>query len=350
MAEPAPFRIVCPSCSTRYAVPSVSISGSRVTCRKCGHAFIAAVLPAGSPALGQGKTSSALPPVTVEAADDAGPAAPPEPRNPEGPRPPSSPLDPAVLRDPRERTAFGCLAALSIIPWIFIAVWIVGTLGMALVLIGLIALVRWLAELFAAAYIKTNAVEVSDRQFPEIHEIAENFSRRLGKTSPTIYVMQESLWNAFAMKLAGKRLVVLLSGAVDSLLLKGSLTQLAWLTGHELGHHFAGHLDYWRYTTANLGSWFFWIRLWYSRRCELTCDRYGLVCAGSLPESLRAVCNMSVGAQLAGQVDVPEAIAQWNRHRSEFFVRYRTMYSTHPHTLWRLEALTEAAKTLGMES
>jgi Zn-dependent protease with chaperone function len=255
----------------------------------------------------------------------------------------------SALRDPKEGAAFGWLVFFSLILWLFIAIWIVSSFGVGLIIIGLIALIRRMIEMFAAAYIKTNAVEVSDRQFPEIHGIAASFAAHVGKPLPTIYVMQQNVWNALAMKIAGKRLVVLFSGAVDSLLLKGSITQLGWLVGHELGHHYAGHLNFWRHTTAQLGSWFVWVGLWYKRRCELTCDRYGLACAGSLPESLRAVCNMAVGGQLAGDVDVDQAIEQWNRHRSEFFVKYRTIYSTHPHTLWRLEELKKAGGEMGIQ-
>ena len=256
------------------------------------------------------------------------------------------PLNPASLRDPKEGTAFGWLVAFSIMLWIFLVIGIISSRGGLLLIIGFVALMQRFAQLFAAAYIKTNAVEVSDRQFPEIQNLASAFAQRLEQPLPTIYVMQDSVWNAFATKLAGKRMVVLFSGAVDSLLLKGSMTQIAWLVGHELGHHYAGHLNFWRHTTAQLGSWAVWFGLWYRRRCELTCDRYGLACANSLQESLNAVCNMSVGAQLASKVNVEQAIAQWNQYRSEFFVRYRTMYSGHPHNLWRLEALQSAAREL----
>jgi Zn-dependent protease with chaperone function len=131
-------------------------------------------------------------------------------------------------------------------------------------------------------------------------------------------------------------------------LLKGSMAQLAWLVGHELGHHYAGHLDFWRSITALFGSWFLWVGLWYRRRCELTCDRYGLACANSLSDSMRAVCNMAVGAQLAADMSIDEAIQQWQRHRSELFVRYRTLYSTHPHTLARLEELGRSARAIGV--
>ena len=253
------------------------------------------------------------------------------------------------LRDPLEGKAFAWLVFFSLFAWVFLAIWVISTLGFALLILGLIAGARHMAELFAVAHIKTNAVEVSERQFPEIQRIAAAFARQIGQPVPTIYVIQENTWNALAMRIAGKRLVVLYSGAVDSILSKGSLSQLAWVIGHEMGHHYAGHLDFLRSMTVGLGSWFVWVRLWYSRRCEFTCDRYGLACAQNLQESLRAVCNMSVGSHLASQVDIEEAIAQWNRYRSEFFVRYRTIYSTHPHTLCRLEALTKAAQELGVQ-
>ena len=274
------------------------------------------------------------------AAQPTGPARPPAPVAP--------PLSLASLRDPKESVAFGWLIFFSIGLWFILLIWIVSTLGLALLIIGLIALMRYLGELFASAYIKTNAIEVTPRQFPVVHAVARQFADRLGQPLPALYVMQHNVWNALAMKLAGRRLVVLYSGAVDSLLLKGSLTQLAWVIGHELGHHYAGHLNFWRHTTAQMGSWFIWVGLWYSRRCEFTCDRYGLACAGSLSESMRALCNMAAGAQLAGEVDLGEAIEQFRRHRSEFFVKYRTLYSTHPQILGRLDELSRAAATLGI--
>ncbi len=149
------------------------------------------------------------------------------------------------------------------------------------------------------------------------------------------------------MRIWGRRMVVLLSGAVDSILLKGNMRQLAWLVGHELGHHRAGHLDFSR-KLANLGDWCIWLKLWHSRRAELTCDRAGLYCAGSLEASQLALMNATVGAQLAAQANVEEAVRQWHQHRREFFVRYRTLYSTHPHHLARLDHLATAAAELGI--
>jgi len=60
------------------------------------------------------------------------------------------------------------------------------------------------------------------------------------------------------------------------------------------------------------------------------------------------MANMTVGAQLANLVDLEEAAQQWARHKSEFFVKYKVIYSHHPPNLWRLTALKQAARELGV--
>jgi Zn-dependent protease with chaperone function len=61
-----------------------------------------------------------------------------------------------------------------------------------------------------------------------------------------------------------------------------------------------------------------------------------------------ALMNATVGAQLADKVNVSAAVEQWQQHRGEFFVNYRTLYSTHPHLLVRLDHLNGAAQEFGM--
>ena len=255
------------------------------------------------------------------------------------------PLD--QLRDPKEKTAWLCLAVASVPLWVLIVIWVVASMGIPLIFIGLLWLAKHLGEYFAAAFIRTNGVRLAEGQLPGLHALARQAALKLGVELPEVYVLQHNVWNAFAVKLAGKRLVVLYSGAIDSLLLKGDIRQLTWLIGHELGHHAAGHLDAGRRWVV-LGGWLPWLYLWYSRRCEFTCDRVGLYCAGSLELSNAALANLAVGSQLADKVNLAEAIRQWEGHSKEFFVRYRTMYSTHPQLLCRLAELRTAAASLGI--
>ena len=255
------------------------------------------------------------------------------------------PLD--QLRDPKEKKSLAWLYIASVPAWLFLLVWIVSGFGIPLVFIGLFGLLELIGGLWFAAHLKTNAVRVSETQLPELNQVVENCCKNLGLQRPDVYVMQQNIWNAFATKIFGRRMVVLYSGAVDSILLRGDLQQLTWLVGHELGHHWAGHLN-WNQRFAKLGGWLIWVNLWHSRRSELTSDRVGLYCAGSAKASQLALMNATVGAQLANRVNVEEAAKQWQSHRGEFFVKYRTLYSTHPHLLARLEHLNLAAQEFGM--
>lgn len=254
------------------------------------------------------------------------------------------------LRDPAEKRAFAWLVVACIPVAILLVMYAVVTIGIGLLIIGVFLLARYLAELFGAAYIKSNAIEVGEHQIPDVHLAAQVCRERLGIQEPiAVYVMQENLWNAFASKLASRRVVVLLSGALDSILLRGDMNQVTWLVGHEIGHHAAGHLDFLA-RFAELGMWVPWLYLWYSRRRELTCDRIALYCCGSVDSALLAMSNLAVGAQLASAVNVDEAIAQWHRHSHELYVRYRTIYSTHPPNLWRMEETRKTAAEMQMMS
>lgn len=255
------------------------------------------------------------------------------------------------LRDPKEKTAWLWLLIAALPVWLLIGLaaagFLWGSMGFGLLIFAGFWVAGYLGELLGAAYIKTNAVRLSPQQLPEIYEFTREAAGRLGMAPPDVYVIQHNVWNAFAVKLAGRRLVVLFSGAVDSLMAHGQAKELRFLIGHELGHHVAGHLDR-KHTWVVCGAWLIWVYLWYSRRRELTCDRIGLYCAGSLNTALTAMTNLTVGAQLTPHVSVDAAVAQWEEHKGEFFVRYRVLYSTYPPLLCRLAALRDAATSLGI--
>jgi Zn-dependent protease with chaperone function len=280
----------------------------------------------------------------------AAPSAPSTPSAP--PRVPntgsrSGSIDEAALKDPSESSAFVLVCIAAAISALVVLLWILGTFGGALVILGFLFLGLAVQNGLLYGYYRVNAIAVTPTQFPEIHAAAQAFATRLGRSLPEIYVVQDSIWNAFAARLIGAKVVVLNSALVDAILLKGDHRELAFIVGHELGHHYAGHVGF-RHFVANWGGWLIWARLWYSRRCEFTCDRYGLLCAGSLDAAQRAICNMAVGAQLASRVDIGQARQQWESRRGEFFVRYRALYSTHPHVLDRLTTLERAAAELSV--
>jgi len=257
---------------------------------------------------------------------------------------PSATIDIGSWRDQKEQTA-------AIIMWIFAVVTMLVILAlfnvMLLFWLPLIWIIKRISQCFILAYFKTNALLVSRDQFPEIDAMVENFSQRLGIPRPDVYIIQEGIWNAFAAKLAGKKIVVLFSGAIDSIIEGGELEDVGFVVAHELSHIAAGHLNF-SASLMRLGGWFVWVALWHSRRAELTCDRLALACCGRTEPVLRALANMTAGARLAGNVNLEAVKQQWYKYKGEFFVGYRTLYSTHPHKLCRIVETIDLAKQRGM--
>ena len=319
------MRTQCPRCSSQFKIAH-EYEGNRVKCPKCLKPFVIEKRPVILQTSSKGLLR------TRDTSDSLVGR-------------PSLSID--QLRDPLEGLARIFLVLAAIPVWIVLMLWIIGGLGIPLIAIGIIGLAVYLSHLFSLAYFKTFAVRVSAQQFPEIYQAAAQVSRKLYMDLPDIYIAQNSLWNAFATRLAGTRIVVLHSAAVDAILLKGDIAQLMWLIGHEMGHHAAGHIGVWA-GLMRLGGWLPWFGLWYSRRGELTCDRIGLYACGSATAAIRALCNMTVGAQLAHRVNIKAAILQWHEHKDELYVRYRLVYSTHPPNLLRIERLISAAKELGL--
>ncbi len=259
---------------------------------------------------------------------------------------PTDSINLQAVRDPSEPTARMVMMLMAAPIAMFVLLYVLLTFGLLLIFIGFILVMKLMLQMFVLAYIKTNAIEVTASQHPEYHEINQNFSARLGIEPPTIYIIREGVFNAFAVKLAGNRLVVLYSEAVDALIEGGGRRDVAFLIGHELAHHALGHLDLIE-RFVMMGNWFIWVGLWYSRCREVSCDRVALALTGDRELCKRAVVNMTIGTHLAKTTSVDAAIEQWRRHKDEFFVKYRTLYSTHPHNLYRIEIAQTALRGTG---
>jgi len=122
------------------------------------------------------------------------------------------------LRDRKELKALVWLWIFSAPIWAYLVFQLIvgmkvgkvfGLIGVVAVYAG-IALFGWLAmkiaEYFAAAWIKTNAVRISAEQLPELHAVAIACAEKLGLKEPDVYVLQDGIWNAVAYKMAGRRI------------------------------------------------------------------------------------------------------------------------------------------------
>ena len=230
--------------------------------------------------------------------------------------------------------------------------------GIALFLATLITPIGWWIVSLAvfgiftryalAANLKANGIKVTPAQFPELNAVVEHCRERIGRPDIHVYIVQDSAFNAFATRLAFRNYVVLNSGAVDAVLLRGDTDELKFLVGHEFGHVHFGHVGFLRGTLPMLGLFVPPLHAWYRRCQERTCDRAGLWACGSRTKATRALSVIAGGAELGPKTSFPAIQSQWNEVSGEFWVAFTRFFSDYPHLTERIVLVDRAANDLGL--
>ncbi len=260
---------------------------------------------------------------------------------------PDTPIDLQAARHPGELQAEKFMLFGAIPACLLLLVYTVASLGLLLVVAGLFAAFYFAVEWMMLAYFRGHGMLVGPTQYPEIDAMADNFSRRLGVERPEVYVVQQSLWNAFAAKTVGSRIIVLYSGAVDALMLGGEPEDLGFLVGHEMGHHACGHLD-WKYRLVRLGGWIPFLGMYHRRAMELSCDRVALACVADSDVALRGLLSMTVGITMVARTNLAAALEQWKAARRQIGVTVLTFYSPYPPHLERVQSVVTASEQWGI--
>ncbi len=255
---------------------------------------------------------------------------------------PTTPIDVQAVREPSELQAESAMKAGAVFGALLLLLYIALTFGLLLLVIGGVVLAHAIAEWLALAHLRANGVRVGPHQYPELDAMAENFSARMGIRRPEVFVVQQTLWNAFAARMVGTDIVVLYSGAIDSLLMGGKPEDLGFLLGHELGHHAAGHLKP-AHRLLRLAFFVPFLPAWHRRTMELSCDRLALAACGDASIAVRGLLSMTVGTTMASKTSVPAALEQWQQVRRQTGVSLHTLYSWYPHHLWRIESIVRSA-------
>jgi len=255
----------------------------------------------------------------------------------------NSVLDVERLRHPDEHVSGIWLWILGSPILLSVAFYSIASVGL---LPGALFLIARMTQLMALAYFKTNSIRVGPQQFTEIHETTTRMSARLGIAKPDVYIVQQNMLNAFVSRLAGKSVIILYSGLIDSMYRSGTPRDLDFVIAHELGHIAAGHLSL-KHRLMTLGSWFVYVGLWHRRSMEYTCDHIALRLVGDAQVAQRAFSHLVVGGVLAGRLNQEQAQSQLREHEGEFFVRRRNLMSLYPSHLARLERLSDLGQTHG---
>ena len=216
----------------------------------------------------------------------------------------------------------------------------ISTLGLMLVLL-VIAVIR---IKMTERRERQTSTPINATTFPELHQLSVEAAKRLEMHLPPIYLMEVEAINAHALVFMSEGSVVLYRGLVNRM----TPAELQFIIGHELAHIKCGHTSWLALThstsSAMAGRSLYLIfhllfRAW-SRRCEFTCDRGGLL----------ACANPQVAARTLARLEVPDPV------QAESFVEQvstsraaasslEDLAATHPRTGKRIRAVLEFSRT-----
>jgi Zn-dependent protease with chaperone function len=196
------------------------------------------------------------------------------------------------------------------------------------------------------------AVKVTGKQFPRIAKLAERCADTLRIPMPTLYVSPNiGSLNAHTFGTAEDPYVVLNAALVDHL----SEPELLDVIGHECGHIQNNHVVYMttlHFLTHAANMFLRWsvrpavlaLNAW-ARRAEITCDRAGLICTGSLDASIGCLVKLALGShKLYSDVNLEEYLAQLDEAQKGIG-RLDELSRTHPYLPKRVAALRLFAET-----
>ena len=196
-----------------------------------------------------------------------------------------------------------------------------------------------------------HAVKVGPNQFPRVHKLVERCAETLGIAVPTVYIQNAPTLNAATYGTNDDSFIIVHSALVDHF----TDEELLSVIGHECGHIHNSHVVYLttlHYLTTMASLFVRWavepailaLRGW-SRRAEVTCDRAGLLCSGSLDTSTRALAKLALGStKLYEQLNLDAFLAQYDEGQ-EGVGRYVELRASHPWLPKRVLALRAFAES-----
>lgn len=205
---------------------------------------------------------------------------------------------------PNETKLFRIAITLATIFWIVI---LVGTIGIALLYIGLFALFAILAQSGFISHLKGNGVRITQEQYPDLYAQLEACCETVGqKEIPEAYLLRTDFFNALATRFLRRHYIVLFTDVIDAL--KDQPGAVNFYIGHELGHIHRNHIR-WGWVLAPV-LWLPVLGSAYRRAEEYTCDRYGNACCATKDDAIAALSAIVAGDSRWKDINVAAYVKQ----------------------------------------
>lgn len=209
-----------------------------------------------------------------------------------------------------------------------------------LVYIGAFFVFIYVSTALTMAYIRLNALRLDKNQYPEFYEVYVKAAQKLGvnRIPPAYVIDADGAANAFAIKIAHKRMVVFFAELVDRLIADGKLDELEAVAAHELTHVKLGHIQWWFALLPFTLLPFSGKAL--SRAREYSADRGALFVTENVQATSMALLKLVLGVRMAKIANVPEYITASSSERGVFATLAR-LTGTHPPIPERIRALEQ---------
>ena len=182
-------------------------------------------------------------------------------------------------------------------------------------------------------------------QFSEIFELCNDVALKLNMHMPKVYIYQDPTLNAYALSNINQEdngIVVFHSALVEAL----SHDELKTVIAHEFAHIKCNHTR-WGLITNLHGQYYIpilsdilnLITSYYSRKCETTSDRAGLIVVKNLEVSATTLIKLAIGKELYSQINVEEFIKQAEAMEDDDFSNVSELALSHPMILNRIKYL-----------
>lgn len=186
----------------------------------------------------------------------------------------------------------------------------------------------------------SNSVEVTERQFAEIHVMYRELVERMGiDPIPRLYITNgNGVLNAFASKCRVRRsYVIVFSDLLEIAYEQGDWDGVRFALAHELGHVKCNHVALWRTAIMPVPRLFFLGRS-VIRAQEYTADRCAAYYA---PAGARSMLVLYAGKRMYRHCDMDVYEQSVRDHRDGFWLRVANFLADHAVGFRRMEALAD---------
>ncbi|AKU98649.1 Putative peptidase A [Labilithrix luteola] len=187
--------------------------------------------------------------------------------------------------------------------------------------------------------VESNAIRITDRQFPELYAILVDQCRRIGREDiPELYISTGLDEVTTAHSIFTGRCCIVLSSELATREYQELLDAFAYLIGWSLGRLELGHCNWTRQLLISYVLFTSWGKAPLRKACTRSCDRYA---AYLEPEGVRGLLIQACGRELLSSLDF-KAYVEHALHVPVMRARIANMKKQQPPLVLRVSELYQA--------